>query len=206
MKKMIMAARVMSTLFRPIYYPTVCFVIMFTLSSLSLLPWFYRAVVLGIVFVFTYAMPQLLILLYCYLMHLSRMELRQRHRRFVPYGIGIVCYLTCMHLLQALHVPGYLTSVVATSLAMQCICTLVNVWYKVSLHAAGSGGVIGALLAYSLVFQFNPLWWLCLALLANGLVGSSRMLLRQHTLGQVMWGTGIGIVVSFVTIVYLTAV
>ena len=70
------------------------------------------------------------------------------------------------------------------------------------MHAAGAGGVVGALLAYSVLFYFNPLWWLSLSILLVGLVGSSRMLLRQHNLWQVLAGSLLGIVCAFVGIIF----
>ena len=66
------------------------------------------------------------------------------------------------------------------------------------MHSAGVGAIIGALIAYSAIFQFNPVWWLCLAILVSGLVNSSRMYLRQHTLWQVLGGTLVGFVCGLV--------
>ena len=81
-------------------------------------------------------------------------------------------------------------SVVA--LAIQMICAFINVWWKISTHTAAIGGVAGALVSYSVAFNFNPLWWLCLVLMMAGAVGSARMILRQHTLSQVVTGFLIG--------------
>ena len=63
------------------------------------------------------------------------------------------------------------------------------------------GIIIGALLAYSHIFSFNPIWWLCISILLSGAVMSSRMMLNKNTLGQVMGGTGIGIICGFVGII-----
>jgi membrane-associated phospholipid phosphatase len=70
------------------------------------------------------------------------------------------------------------------------------------MHCAGAGGAIGALVAYSLIFYFNPVGWLCLLILISGLVGSSRMLLRQHDLWQVLAGTLLGVVGGFAGIIF----
>ncbi|WP_455072680.1 phosphatase PAP2 family protein, partial [Prevotella melaninogenica] len=50
-------------------------------------------------------------------------------------------------------------------------------------------------------FNFNPMWWLCLTLIVSGFVGSSRMILRQHSLEQVASGFFLGIICSFITII-----
>jgi membrane-associated phospholipid phosphatase len=48
------------------------------------------------------------------------------------------------------------------------------------------------LLAFSAIFMFNPVKWLCLVMIIAGLVGTSRMILRQHSLEQVVGGFMVG--------------
>ena len=103
-----------------------------------------------------------------------------------------------MHVFHATHMPHFLMAIVGISLLIQCTCIVVNLWWKVSMHSAGSGGVIGALVAYAAIFGFNPVWWLSLAILVSGCVMTSRMVLRQHTLAQVLGGTLIGIACGIV--------
>ena len=68
---------------------------------------------------------------------------------------------------------------------------------KVSTHSAAIGGVAGALIAFSFKFAFNPVWWLCLVLILGGMVGTARIILRQHTLSQVVTGYLIGFLCAF---------
>jgi membrane-associated phospholipid phosphatase len=91
--------------------------------------------------------------------------------------------------------------VLVGALGIQIACAFINLWWKISTHCAGTGGAIGALVAYSIVFGFNPTGWLCLLILISGLVGSSRMLLRQHTLMQVVAGTIVGCICGFLGII-----
>ena len=57
-------------------------------------------------------------------------------------------------------------------------------------HAFGRGRRCDRrLVAYSVLFMFNPVWWLCVTVLISGAVGTARMLLRQHSLAQVVAGT-----------------
>lgn len=52
-KKIIIAARVMSAIFTPFYLPIVGLVALFVFSYLGLLPWAYKLLVLGMVYLFT---------------------------------------------------------------------------------------------------------------------------------------------------------
>lgn len=193
MKTVLVLARMLSAVFRPAYYPTVGMFILLTMTYLNLLPMGFKLTVLVLTYVFTLALPALGVWLYRKAFRLSRYDLRRQHRRTVPYAIHLLCYGGCMYVMTSFHLPRFMVAVVTVSLLIQVSCVVANVWHKVSMHSAGAGGVTGALLAYSALFGFNPTWWLCGALLLCGLVMTSRMLLRQHSLGQVAGGALIGV-------------
>ena len=198
MKKGILIARFFSTVFRPSYYPTVGTFILLNFTYLSIFPWGIKFSLLAVVYLFTFCLPALGIFIYRSLHGWSAFELRKRHKRAFPYIINICCYLCLMHIFYVTHMPRFLMAIVGISLLIQCVCVVVNLWWKVSMHSAGSGGVIGALVAYAAIFGFNPIWWLSLAIFVSGCVMTSRMVLRQHTLGQVLGGTLIGIICGIV--------
>ena len=159
--------------------------------SMILTP-FYLPVV-GILAIFTFS--------YLSMFPWTLIQLGQRERRMVPYVISILCYFTCFYIMNILHLPHMLTSILMVALIIQILCAIINVWWKISTHTAAIGGVTGSLLAFSLLFNFNPMWWLCLTLIVSGMVGSSRMILRQHSLEQVTSGFFLGVVCSFITII-----
>lgn len=194
MKPVLLIARILSSVFRPSYYPTVAVLILILFSYLSIFPWSFKLWLLALVYVFTFCLPALGIFIYRRLHGWSRYELRKRHKRIVPYIISICCYLCLMHIFYSAPVPRFVTAIIGISLLIQCTCVIINLWWKVSMHSAGSGGVIGVIMAYAAIIGFNPIWWLSLAIFVSGCVMTSRMVLRQHTLGQVLGGTLIGIV------------
>lgn len=195
-----MAARVMSAVFAPLYLPIVGLIALFTLSYLSLLPMAYKVVVLAIVWFFTILLPTLLIRLYRHLQGWTLLELGRKERRMVPYVISITCYFTCMYVMETLHIPHFMSSILTVALCIQIVCALINAWWKISTHTAAIGGVAGALFAFAEIFGFNPVWWFCLVFILAGLVGTSRMILRQHTLGQVTGGFWVGFACSALVI------
>ena len=198
MKQILFIARIFSTVFRPSYYPTVGTFILLCFTYLSLFPWVFKLWILALVYTFTFCLPAIGIYIYRRLNGWSTYELRKRHKRAVPYIVSICCYLCLMHIFHITHIPHFLMAIVDISLLIQCTCVTINLWWKVSTHSAGSGGVIGAIIAYAAIFGFNPIWWLSLAILVSGCVMTSRMILRQHTLWQVLGGTLIGIVCGIV--------
>ena len=199
-KNIIIAARLMSSAFTPFYLPMVGLMALFTLSYLSLLPMAYKMVVLSIVAFFTILLPSLLIHLYRRFQGWTLIELGHKERRMVPYVISIMCYITCIYVMKDMHIPHFMGSILKVALCIQIVCALMNAWWKISTHTAAIGGVAGALFAFAEIFGFNPVWWLCVVFILAGMVGTSRMILRQHTLSQVTGGFCVGAVCSAVTI------
>lgn len=203
MKSVLLISRIFSAVFRPSYYPTFGALLMVCFTYLNLLLPVIRVGLLVIVYFFTFFLPTLCIFIYRRLHGWSSIELRKHHKRAVPYIIHICSYLCLMHIFYITHMPYFLMGLIGISLLIQCVCVVVNVWWKVSMHSAGSGGIIGALVAYSHIFAFNPIWWLSLAIFVSGCVMTSRMILRQHTLSQVLGGTLIGIACGIIGTVFL---
>lgn len=193
MKQVLLIAHILSAIFRPSYYPTVGTLILLSFTYLSLFPWVFKLWLLVLVYLFTFCLPVFGIYIYRRIHRMNLFELRKHHKRAVPYIINICCYLCLMHIFHVTHMPHFLMAIIGISLLIQCTCVVVNMWWKVSMHSAGSGGVIGAVIAYAAIFGFNPIWWLSFAIFVSGCVMTSRMILRQHTLAQVLGGTLIGI-------------
>ena len=192
-------ARVLSLLFTPFYLPVIGLSVLFTFSYLSLLPWLYKIEVVALVYFFTVLMPTFMIYIYRKCQRWSLIELGRRERRAVPYLISIVCYFSCIYLMQRLYIPRFMGSIVVAALIVQIVCAIINNWWKISTHTAAIGGVGGALLAFAEIFGYNPIGWLCVIILVAGLLGSSRMILRQHSLQQVLAGFGVGLVCAWAT-------
>lgn len=200
-KNIILAARVASMVFTPFYLPFIGLVALFIFSYMSLMPWQYKLTVLTLVYFFTILLPTLLIHLYRRLQGWSSSDLGRKERRMVPYIIAILCYFTCYYVMNVRRIPQFMANILMAALVIQVVCAIINIWWKISTHSAAIGGFAGALLAFSLLFAFNPIWWLCVILIAAGVVGSSRMILRQHSLTQVVVGFLIGMFAGFWIIV-----
>lgn len=191
-KNIIFTARIMSMIFTPFYLPIVGLIALFIFSYMSLLPMMYKLVMLAMVYLLTVVAPSLLIHLYRLCQGWTSHELGRKERRLVPYIISIVCYFACFFWMEYRNTPRVISIIVVVALTIQMICVLINIWWKISTHTAAIGGVAGGLVSYSIAFSFNPLWWLCFVLILAGAVGTARMILRQHSLSQVVGGFLIG--------------
>ena len=201
-KQIILTARIISMLFTPFYLPIIGLAMLFTFSYLSMFPWTYKIQVLLLTYLFTILLPSLLIHLYRRYQGWNLIELGHRERRMVPYAISIVCYFTCIYVMDRLHMPHFMSSIVVAALAVQIVCALINVWWKISIHTAAAGGMGGSVFAFSLFLGFNPIWWFCLIFLLGGILGTCRMILRQHSLAQVVVGFWVGFLAAATAIIF----
>jgi len=200
---MILAARIVSMLFTPFYLPIVGLIALFLFSYLSIFPMAYKLQVLIMTYLFTILLPTVMIHLYRRYQGWNLIELGQRERRMVPYIISIVCYFSCIYLMERLHMPHFIGSIIIAALLVQIVCAIINVWWKISTHTAAIGGVGGALFAFAEYLGFNPVWWLCLVFFVAGLLGTSRMILRQHNLSQVVAGFWVGFICAAIAILFI---
>ena len=202
-KKIITTAKVVSIVFTPFYLPLLGMIALLVFSYLNMLPTYYKLSLLTIIYFFTVLLPTYLIHLYHRYQGWSPLQLGQRERRIIPYVISILCYFTCFYLMNLFNMPHFMGSILVAALAVQTFCAIINLCFKVSTHTSAIGGLTGCMLAFSFIFNFNPIWWLCLLVFLGGMVGSSRMILRQHNLSEVVSGYVIGAFAAFTTILFV---
>jgi membrane-associated phospholipid phosphatase len=119
----------------------------------------------------------------------------------IPYIISIFCYFTGYYILNLMNTPDFISIILVVAIIIQVLCVAVNHWWKVSIHNAAIGGVTGMVIGFSFILGFDPTKWLCILLVIAGMVGTSRMILRQHTLSQVVCGYVIGLLAGFIIVV-----
>ena len=196
-KTMLRVARITSIVFTPFSIPFLAFLVLFLFSYLRIMPILYKGIVLGIVYCFTILTPTITIFLFRKINGFARQELSERKKRYVPILLTIISYVFCLLMMRKQNIPWYMTGIIFVSLVISIICILVNLKWKLSEHMAGMGGIIGGLVSFSALFSYNPVVWLCLFILIAGILGSARIVLGHHTLGEVLSGFVVGLVCSF---------
>lgn len=198
-----LGAQFISAIFTPFMVPFVAFFLLLFFTYLRIMPLSYKITVLALVYCFTILMPMLGIYLFQKINGWGIRELGERKKRFIPYGLTILSYMACLITMYRIHMPRYLAGIILAVLICMVICTLVNLKWKISTHMASSGLMVGGLLSYSLIFQFNPVGWLCFFILLSGLLGSARIIVRQHTLNEVLGGFLVGLFCGVTGILFI---
>lgn len=131
-------------------------------------------------------------------------EIRNRRARIRPLAVGMGMFAAGAYVLSLLNVPGSRMIVgLAVLLVLNTfLILLITLRWKVSLHAAGAGGLVGLLL----FLNFAPLGQsipsaalavpTVLAIIALPVVMWSRLRLHAHTPAQVTVGALFGIFLS----------
>lgn len=199
-RTLIRTARVISAIFTPFSIPFLAFLILFLFSYLRIMPIQYKLIVLGVVYCFTILMPTLTIFLFRKINGFSPEDLGERKRRFMPFLLTITSYVFCLVMMHRLNIPWYMTGIILAALIMMVICIVVNLKWKLSEHMAGVGAIVGGLVSFSALFGYNPVWWLCLFILIAGVLGTARIILQHHTLGEVLVGFAVGLIFSLLVL------
>lgn len=199
-RSLIRTARVISAIFTPFSIPFLAFLILFLFSYLRIMPIQYKLIVLGVVYCFTILMPTLTIFLFRKINGFSPEDLGERKRRFMPFLLTITSYVFCLVMMHRLNIPWYMTGIILAALIMMVICIVVNLKWKLSEHMAGVGAIVGGLVSFSALFGYNPVWWLCLFIMIAGVLGTARIILQHHTLGEVLVGFAVGLICSLLVL------
>lgn len=193
-------ARVVSALFTPFSIPLLAFLILFVFSYLRIMPINYKLVVMGVVCCFTILMPTLTIFIFRRINGFTPEQMSERKQRFIPFLLTITSYIFCLILMHRMNIPWYMSGIILAALVMMVICVFLNLKWKLSEHMAGAGAVIGGLMAFSALFGYNPVWWLCVFILVAGILGTARIVLGHHTVGEVMGGFIVGLICSLMVL------
>ena len=187
-----MAAKIFSAVFTPFLVPFIGYCLLFFCTYLSILPLKFRLHMIMVIGSFTIVLPIINIYFYNLLTGKKIKHLSFRKHRYVPYMLTIICNCACVVTLFKAHVPFYLTSIMIATILCILLCYLINFKWKISTHVASCGLLVGGLLSYSFLFQFNPLSWLCILILLSGILGTARIIVMQHSLLEVTAGFIVG--------------
>jgi len=113
-------------------------------------------------------------------------EIDRREKRVTPLLLGVLHFIIGYFILRFLKAPPLVSGLMFCYATNTFIVVLITLYWKISLHAIGVSGPFAAL-----VFQCGwQVWPLGLII---PLVGISRIILKKHTIMQVIAGTMIGL-------------
>jgi hypothetical protein len=191
------AANIASIIFHPLLMVPYGILLALNYTYLAIYSQTMKFHLAGSVFLCTAVIPGLFILLMIKQGAAADMELTNRRERTLPYLILIASNIACLFYLFKMEMPFWLLSLFAGICLALFIALFINFVWKISAHAIGVGGLLGAVMGVAHIQMLNPYKLFICILLAAGIVCTARIILQKHTPMQAYAGFVLGFAATF---------
>lgn len=146
------------------------------------------------IFINTFIMPAVAILMMKALGFIKTLEMQDKQERIIPFVATMIFYIWAFLAVKTHfdYVPYIYTVFILGTLISIIISFLITLYYKLSIHMVGASGLLIA----SMLMMMNsemPLLNVFLAIVVmNGLVATTRLYLKAHTVKQLYVGFMVG--------------
>jgi len=196
-------SRMTSIIFHPLLIPTWGFLLLSNSGFyFAILPWSVKKFLLLIVFIFTCLLPALSI----WLLTLNPkfdIKLEKSTERILPLLMSSFFYYLGYLILERMPVFQIYNVFLIGSVLVQIMLIIVSLKWKISVHLAAIGGLIGGFVGLSFRAQENPVLILSFLILVAGMVATSRLILLKHTNSQVYAGFTLGFLIVNLIVLFI---
>ena len=168
------------------------------------------------VFITSFLLPAFAIFLMYRLKLISSLTMNDKQQRIGPFIATGVFYLwVFISVFKDSNMPtAFLIAALGTTIGLFA-CFLINLFFKISLHATGAGGFVGMVLitmwlySYGAFSMWLPFVGVCtvsinavllVSIVLAGAVGTARMILGAHTSKELYAGFLLGLVSQYIAL------
>jgi membrane-associated phospholipid phosphatase len=185
-----------SVLFHPMLMPLLGLFLIFNSGThISFVPSDYRLMAYLIVLGTSCLLPLSLVPLMLQFKLIENLRMETRKERIIPVFTTGLFYILGFFLLRQLGLPVFIYQFVFGSLIALFTALAITLFWKISLHLVGIGGVTGAVVALSLIMGLGitpvlvALFWIA------AITASARLYLGAHTPSQTLAGFALGFLI-----------
>ena len=125
--------------------------------------------------------------------------LRTRKDRIIPYmACGIFFFWAYTVFNKQNIYPPILSSFILGIFLAASAALIANIYFKISMHAIGVGGLIGLCIVIANSQTMLMTWPLALALLIAGIVCTARLIVSDHTQRDIYLGLALGLLAQLI--------
>jgi hypothetical protein len=129
----------------------------------------------------------------------SSIFLKTEKERMIPYLIAMVFYWWTWNLYKNwTDAPALAVHFLLGSFLALCGAWLCNIYFKISMHTIALGSALMFFFLFTATDDYASGLYLSIALLATGLVATSRLLLDAHSGFEIWSGVFIGMLAQFI--------
>jgi hypothetical protein len=155
--------------------------------------------ILLLVAINAFAFPVIAVLLLKGLGFIHSIFLKTQKDRIIPYIASMTFFFWTQYVVREQnYVPRILVAFMFGVFISSSAALIANIYYKISMHAIGMGGLLGLFLV---IMQQNTMLMtgpLTAALLITGLVCTSRMIVSDHRPKEIYAGLLVGLICQFI--------
>jgi hypothetical protein len=193
--------QVVSFLFHPLFLTSYVagFIIFIHPSEFAGVPQREKIFRLISVFFISCFLPLFSILLCKPLGFIQSLYLRSSRERIIPYALVMFFYWWLWYVFHNLPniAPALVKFLLGCFLAI-CGGWMGNIYFKISMHALGAGGLLMFAILFSLNEPYASGTYLSIAVLVSGLVCTSRFIVSDHSAREIYSGFLLGLLAQWV--------
>jgi hypothetical protein len=188
-------AKIISGVFHPIFIPLYGLTLIFSTPTIySYLSFPMKKLLFLTVLVNNVALPLILLAFLKVRNHISSWEMENRSERMLPLFLVTILYALTSYIVIKYPAPNFIKTYFIGIFFVASSITVINNWWKISIHAAASGALTALMLMLSFRMFHVVILPLMAIITAAGLTLSSRLRLNSHTPAQAWIGFLLGFV------------
>jgi hypothetical protein len=186
-------AKAVSVIFHPLLIPLYGMIIIFTAPTLFwYIPLKVKRILLLVIAANNVLIPISLMPFFRYRSIIQSWVMETRRERVIPLLTVSLLYSITTVIMFRLQIPIFLKGYVFATSFIAISATIINFWWKISLHSIGAGAITGLIVVLSVKMTVPLTWFLIPSVLLTGLIMSSRLRLNSHNGAQVYTGFATG--------------
>ncbi len=197
-------AKIISILFHPLLITI--YGILFIFSTpvfFGYIPFAVKKILLIIILINNIILPLSLIPYFKFRNIISSWFIEKRQERVLPLITTSFFYSVTVYITFRFQIPQLIKAYIMTVAFLAIAVTVINFWWKISIHSTGTGALTALVVILSIQIQIPLIWFLIAAIFINGVVMSARLWLHSHTPGEVWTGFLVGFVSSGLLLYFL---
>ncbi len=192
-------AKFISFIFHPVFMPLIGLIIIFHSGIYSIdIPLEYERFVYLVVVLCHILLPLSILPVLFYFKHLKNYSLDIRRERLIPLFFTTICFYIGYYFVSKLAPVRLINLFLFSSTAVIFILLFVSLFWKISIHMTGIGGLTGMILILSFTYGIDSTIVLSFSIIVAGLIAASRLTLQSHSILQLTAGYLTGLLSVFV--------
>jgi len=187
-------SKIVSFVFHPVLIPLYGMIIILTAPTLyNFIPFDVKKLLVLILLVNNILLPLSIIPFFIHRHMISSWEITERKDRNIPLMTNTILYIITTYIFYRFPVPYFLKTYLLAIAFVSLVATLINVWWKISLHSVAAGAILALVVVLSYRMYTPLIWFIVPVILISGIIMSARLRLNLHNQAEVWIGYFTGI-------------